>query len=1177
MSLDRELLQSIIKFAYENKEARSYLMPVIKSNYKVAFEKMPLNKLEKWHSEKYGSIKYPSLLIQGKSVGFGTYINYYKKGDVYLKSGSEKVIKKAYDEYQKDHMRIPLREMVKVAYANEDMRSVILGILKKAYAEEEEAVNKGFIPPKTWELMIEWHKKKKGNIKYPSLKQEGQEVAFSTYQGYYNSGDNTLKADAVKLVQKLYDEFKKDLDQAREQSESAAESKYEKEKSTLERRKDLGDEELEKKKKELQEKRVERRVDTVMDFMERCVSEIDGEYVVQKLKDIGEDEKKVLENAQVKLKDIISSRMNNVQDYQEYEGLKKAQESILETVLGKSKAFAESKERLLNGVIRTVEWTTIATNKNGIDKDLEIALNTFFDTDPSQKDKAIDDEYNKGNLNRKFIDDVEIKMFDTLSEKTESIKRERENLRKLQRGESVGYSESEIKSRIHRLKNEISIKENYILNDVTKDIKRKLEDPNISKEEKEESALILKALNQESHLFMKGDTFSLNLPNSDKKVEFNLKETFLKKKELEKEELKKDLEDMFDLVQQVKSGHSSANKQIDKIKAKLVSGLNDKQTENGAFELEEMFDILTFGKLPTISNKISELDTYLDDKYQKGLNQDLRDSMHKTSKVLMSKIKKQFTKETVTNTASSGSPEQVIQDQISYEMNQEISDRIEENRESIFKALKIKAEELPKKDLLVKALQVSATGASEKPINDFLGETVPGFVLDTANDIIKFIADEASKGSVVRDGIELYLREHLKDNNSPIDVLIEKAQDTDFFNEAVNHLKDSNNIGEYMSFLIKGTKILSYDLPDAVNKVSDAIGFGEGGFFENLGENETVDFVGDMLGNAAGGILKSVGMYAAGEWIGNQFQDEFLNLYGGQDRLVQELLAGEKVPKEEENKYQKRLQQIEDSFLTDEQWEEKYRGKTYTVQVEEKGKLWGTNIVEKEVPYKKEDRGRLKKEATQKAKDVIKEGSPIYETLNSIPKYQSMVKELKEGNLRILSKVDKTQLNKIKEELKAKNIDKDTIGLFEDLYEKTSKADEEGHGVYNPSYSRENAIKDMVEVYKEYETHAKSAFFRSLYLEGRRGEEGERVEGLLSQKWRKFKLGAEEKDETPLLLKFRNGILSLKVKQGIDKHKLEKLENGEGNKVLYGEKPIDKTSFEISKAMNKKLLKEKRS
>lgn len=1175
MSLDRELLQSIIKFAYENKEARTYLMPVIKSNYKVAFEKMPLNKLEKWHNEKHGSVRYPSLLIHGKSVGFGTYINYYKKGDGYLKSGSEKVIKKAYEEYQKDHMRIPLREMVKVAYANEDMRGVILGILKKAYAEEEESVNKGFVSPKTWELMIEWHKKKKGNIKYPSLKQEGQEVAFSTYQGYYNSGDNKLKADAVKLVQKLYDEFKKDLDQAREQSESAAESKYEKEKSTLERRKDLKDEEIQKKMKDLQEKRVERRVDTVMDFMERCVSEIDGKYVVQKLKDIGEDEKKILDKAQVKLKDIISSRMNNVQDYEEYERLKKAQEFVLDSVLSKSKAFAESKERLLNGMVRTVEWTITATSKNNLENDLEKALNTFFDTDPSQKDKAIEDEYNKGNLNRKFIDDVEIKMFDVLSEKKESIRKERENLKKIKRGENVGLMEFEVKSKIKRLKNEIDIKENYILNSVVKDIKRKLEDPNVSKEEKDESGLILKALNQESHLFMNGDTFSLNLPDSDKKVEFNLKETFIKKKEQEKLELKKDLETMFDLVQQVKSGHSSVNKQIDKIKAKLVSDLNDKQIENGAFEIEEIFDAMTFGKLPTISNKISELDSYLDEKYVQGLNQDLRDSMHKTSKVLMSKIKKQFTKEAVDNTASSGSPEQVIQDQISYEMNQEISERIEENRESIFHALKLKALSIPRKDLLVKAIQVTATGSAEKPINDFLGETVPGFVLDTAQDVIKFIADEATQGSVVRQGLELYLREQLKDSNSPIDVLIEKAQGTDFFNKAVDHLKESSNIGEYMSFLIKGTKILTYDLPDAVTKVSDALGFGEGGFFASLGGNETVEFVGDMLGNAAGGVIKSVGMYAAGEWIGDHFQEEFLNLYGGQDRLVQELLAGEKVPKEEELKYQKRLQQIEDSFLTDEQWEEKYRGKTYTIQVEEKGKLWGTNIVEKEVPYKKEDRGRLKKEATQKAKDIIKEGSPLYETLNSIPKYQNMVNELKEGNLKILSKVDKTQLNKIKEELKAKNIDKDTISVFEDLHEKTSKADEEGHGIYNPSYNREKAIEDMVEVYKEYETHAKSAFFRSLYLEGKRGDEGEKVEGLLSQKLRKFKLGAENKEETPLLLKLRNGILSLKVKQGIDKYKLEKLESGEGNKVLYGEKPIDKTSFEISKAMNKKLLKQK--
>jgi len=165
MSLDKELLHSIIKFAYENKEAREYLLPVIKSNYKVAFEKIPLNKLEKWHNSKYASVKYPSLLVSGKSVSFSTYINYYKKGDGYLKGGSEKVIKKAYSEYQKDHMRIPLREMVKVAYANGDMRGLILGILKKGYAQEEESVSKGHIPPKTWELMIEWHKKKKGNIK----------------------------------------------------------------------------------------------------------------------------------------------------------------------------------------------------------------------------------------------------------------------------------------------------------------------------------------------------------------------------------------------------------------------------------------------------------------------------------------------------------------------------------------------------------------------------------------------------------------------------------------------------------------------------------------------------------------------------------------------------------------------------------------------------------------------------------------------------------------------------------------------------------------------------------------------------------------------------------------------------------------------------------------------------
>ena len=1181
MSLDKELLQSIIKFAYENKEARASLLPVIKSNYKVAFEKIPLNKLEKWHKEKYGSVKYPSLLVQGKSVGFDTYINYYKKGDGYLKSGSEKVIKKAYDEYQKDHMRIPLREMVKVAYVNDAMRGVILGILKKAYAEEEESVNKGFIPPKTWELMIEWHKNKKGNIKYPSLKIEGQEVEFSTYQNYYNSGDTKLKAESIRLVQKLYDEFRKDLEKAREQSEKSEEEKYESEKSDLEKRKDLKEKVKQKKLRELKEKRINRRVDTVIDFMERGIKEIDGEFFVTKLKNLGEDEKEVFKRAEVKLKDVLKNRINNVQDYDEYTGMKKIQESILDAVVGKSKAMIETKERLLNGLVRTVEWTTVATSKNSIDNDMEIALNTFHDTDPSKKEEAVKNEYEKKNLNKKFIDDVEMKVFDTLASKNEKIGELREKLKRLSRGEKIDFeglviTENELKSKIKRLKNEISIKEKYVLGDVTKDLKNKMGDPNITKEKKDEYDLIIKALDQEGHLFLKGDTFSLKLPDSEQEVQFNLKDTFLKMKEDEKLEIQKDLSQMFDLIQQVKSGHKSLNKNIDQIKNKMVSSLSDKQIKNGSFELEELFDVMTFGALPSISDKVASLDAYLDEKYQEGINQDLRDSMHKTTKVLMSKLKNAYTKNSITNTASVSGPEQIVQDQITSEMNDAISDSIEENRKEIFRLLKIKLESVPKNDLLIQSLKLTATGLGEKPLNDFISETVPGAVLDNTGDIIKQVALNLTENSPVRKALELFLREKLNDSsNSPIDVLLEKAQGTDFFNKALEHLKENNSINDFLSYTLKALKVTTYDLPDALNKVSDAIGFGEGGFFESLGENETVDFVGDMLGNAAGGVIKSVGMYTAGEMIGNHFQEEFLDLYGGQDRLVQEILAGEKIPKEEEEKYHKRLQQIEDSFLTDEQWEEKYRGQTYKAKVQEPGRFWGTNEVEKEFQYKKETRGRLRKEASQKAKDTVKEDSALYQALNSIDLYKNMAQELKDGKINILSRVNSTQLSKIKKELKSKSIDSKAIDDFVELHKKIEDSQNEAHGEYDPSYTREKAVSEMCNLLKDYETHSKGAFFRGLYLQGKRGEEGEKIEGIGSQQWRKLKMGAENKKDMPLLLKLRNNILTLKLSQKLDKHKIDLLDKGEVSKVLYGEKPIDKTSFEISKAMNKKILKQK--
>ncbi|NDB59081.1 hypothetical protein EB001_11580, partial [bacterium] len=125
---NRNLIRKMIKYAFENKEAREYLLPIIKNNYKEALEKEEfsgsiLNKLGSWHKEKYeDSRKYPSLLGTGKKVGFDTYIGYYKSGDRVIKESARKVIKKAYIEFQKDYMVVPLKEVIKVAYNNKELR-----------------------------------------------------------------------------------------------------------------------------------------------------------------------------------------------------------------------------------------------------------------------------------------------------------------------------------------------------------------------------------------------------------------------------------------------------------------------------------------------------------------------------------------------------------------------------------------------------------------------------------------------------------------------------------------------------------------------------------------------------------------------------------------------------------------------------------------------------------------------------------------------------------------------------------------------------------------------------------------------------------------------------------------------------------------------------------------------
>jgi len=451
--------------------------------------------------------------------------------------------------------------------------------------------------------------------------------------------------------------------------------------------------------------------------------------------------------------------------------------------------------------------------------------------------------------------------------------------------------------------------------------------------------------------------------------------------------------------------------------------------------------------------------------------------------------------------------------------------------------------------------------------------------IDNAQEVAKLILLDLTENSPIRKGLELYLRSNLKlPEDTSIDVLLAHPASKDIFNKAVDHLKEDGTIGGFLSFCAKGSHTIMYDLPDALNNIQDIIGFGKDGFFTKLTGNDTVDFVGDMLGNAVGGVIKSVGMYSAGEFISNHFQEEFFELYKGPERLVQELLAGEKVPKEEEERYRRKLEQIEDSFLTDDEWEAKYATQKYTIIEEKAGKLWGTNKVEKEYDYKKEHRGKVRREAINKAKDVIKEGSDIFEGLKDHQVYGNMVNQLKEGNLEILSRVNESQLKKIVKTLKDKKIDTNTIKEFETLHEKALNADREGHGIYDQNYSREKAMEDMIELYKSYETYAKGAFFRSLYLEGKRDEEGNKVESIFSQQTRKLLLASEEKKEDiPLLIKLKNAVLTLKMKQGIDKNKLKKIENNELNDTLYGEKPIDKVSFEISKGISKNMIKLKYS
>jgi len=1177
----RNLIRKMIKYAFENKESREYLLPIIKTNYKKALSREEfsggvLKKLGEWHKEKYGgNLKYPSLFLEGKKVGFDTYINYYKSKDVEVKKEAKGVIKRAYVEFQKDNMEIPLEDLIKIAYENKGLRKSLLGILKKAYAEERESVEKGNIPRKTWDLMIDWHKNKYGEKKYPSLREEGKEVLFSTYQSYYNSGNNKLKNDATKLVQKLYPEFKEDYDKVDKEKKETEESLKEKE---IEQ----GKRQDKKKFNQIREKRINMKVDRIIDYMERSIQEIDGELFVKKLDLSEEDEEAVnmvLEKTVSKMSEVVQNRMNNVAGYEELSGVKKIGDSILGSILGGSKKMVEVKEQWASSLIRATEWSNMAYNKKSIKKSYKEMVDSFTEAEETEKESVVEEQFEKL-VNKKHIEDIDLKIFDTLSENGREI----ENLRSKITDDMGALEKKRIKLKIKRLLNKKKTQENYILNEEKERVEKVIQNLE-DEEEKQKQQLVIAAIESQGETLLSGDTHILSSLDDSIKTEYNAKDSFLELKKKEKDYLKKKINEVFDISQEIKrtSDEDEKERLIEKREA-ILKGLAKKQSEKehklGKYEIEEIFDRVSLGLVPDISNFISEIDSYLDEKYVQNVNKEVRDSNRKTSKVLMASLKDAFKKESLESESDLGSDSQIAQDG----MISKLSEQAKKKRELAVKKLEEKKEEMisslnemsagNKGNILYDVIRSSIMGSLEKPVSDFLGEKIPDRVIDLSTIGISKGVKELGSALIGNSEIEKLATEFLSKQlgkTGNIASLLEMAskEQPKLIASMIDELHKAGKIGDVMDYFLKGSHLLSEGL-NSISDLSSSIADKMGGL-SFLADHESVDFLADQVGNLAGGVIKAGSMYLAGEFIESFFEEKYYALFDDpKEKLIQELYNEDKTPKELEEKYRKRIQILEDSLLTDEQWADKYRGQTTTI--EEEGMFYGKN--KKEVPITAELRGVKRKEASSKAKQLFSENSKFYTILTRDDNYKPLCEKLKKGKIEALADLREGQVDKIIKLLKKKNIDKKELEEMEELYEKAKEAEEEGHSVYDESNNREQVIKEMHDIHKEYEMITKVAMFRSLYLQGRRDEESEQVEGLEKHK-RHFKMASEEENKTPLLQQMKVSIIGLTLKQEIDKKKLKSFKNKDIQKTFKGKKPLDKTSFELTKDITKKRLKEK--
>lgn len=1193
----RILIKKIIKYAFENKEARDYLLPIIKENFKEVLKKEDftpgvLNELGRWHNEKYGSSRrYPSLVESSKSVSFNIYLkNYFNSSNEDIKKEARKTIKKAYIEFEKEFMAVPLKEVIRVAYENKLLRKTLMGMVKKAYAEEEKSIEKGFISRKTWELMNEWYIEKHGDqANLPSLIDPTKKVKFTTYQNYYFSGDTANKEKSLRLVQQLYPAFKQDWDKSQK-------NKEEEEKNLKKEEEELKVQELHEEAGKKRQERIKKKIDRMMDYMERSVHTIDGELFVKKL-DLSEEDQEtaniLLDNTVKDMSEVIKNRMNNVQDYEEVKGLAKIADAVLTSASRAIKKETEKIERFTNTAIQGIEFASLVYNKRDTKKQYESLIKDFEEADENEKDNILEKAFEE-NINLKHIRDSDLKIFDNinkLKEEIEELKDKEDSLKN--------------KNRIKRLLNTKKTLEDYVLKQEEQKIEVILKDENLGEEKRKQYKLILQSLKDQGETLLTG---AKNIEDEEgTKVEYDASEEFKKIILLEEKGIKKRLGDLFDVIKRIKKSQVDTEKEeLEKQKKKIINSLTgrqiDKDKDMGKFEIEELFD-----RVPLVGSSVSDfvslLDSYLDDKYIKNENKEVRDSQTKYVKVIASKMKKAFKEEVLIEETNPGSDNFIANDNLMHNMKKKVDDglkafmdKTKDQRKSIVEKMEKGKEKIISKldhfsgvegkgDLLYETIKTSISGVSERPIKQMLEETLGESAIDLSMITIKETGLLLASNTALELSAKEFLKEKLK-NQFPIEELSKKSlgelleAGSKEVGPLIDHLKEGGNIGELMNFFLKGANILSGENPisNTLKAVTSSISdympdiVEEGSFFDDLldhfeGSNKlsmAMEFVG-------GGLFRAIGTNIVGNVIDNYFSKEYYDLYDdSSEKLTQELYNkfDDKNAKDLEESYVKKVELLEESLLTDEEWVEKYRGQKSVKFVP--GKLWGTNEEEFEITNSSQ-RGIKRKESNDKAKEVFNENSDIYYVTKDHKDYKELVKKLKQGKSDAIGDLTESQFKWFKKALEDKGIKKKDIKELEELYELSQQANLEGHSLHDPSLTREKVIEDLHSTYKEYDTIAKFAMFRSLYLQGRRNESGEKVTGY-KKYINQIKRGSENQNKIPLIDRIKTNIIGLTLKQKIDKEKLKYLKNETIQKTFRGEEPLDKTSFELSKIISKKNI-----